>query len=59
MSPILSPCIGVCALGEDDRCAGCLRSGGEIAGWVAMSDAEREYLMDVVLPAREAGRVEA
>lgn len=53
---ILSPCIGVCTLDSDGRCEGCLRSGEEIARWSAMSDGERQYLMDVVLPQREAMR---
>jgi uncharacterized protein len=59
MKPILSPCIGICALGDDDLCAGCLRSGDEIAAWLAMSEAERERMMNEVLPAREAARVGA
>jgi predicted Fe-S protein YdhL (DUF1289 family) len=54
--PILSPCIGVCHLGADGYCEGCLRSGDEIARWVAMGDVERRRLMDDVLPAREERR---
>ncbi|MGN6519270.1 MAG: DUF1289 domain-containing protein [Dokdonella sp.] len=54
--PILSPCIGICRLGGDGYCEGCLRSGEEIARWVAMGEAERRRLMDVVLPQREAAR---
>jgi uncharacterized protein len=57
--PILSPCIGICALGDDGLCAGCLRSGEEIAAWLAMSEAERAHLMDEVLPVRAAARVGA
>lgn len=52
--PILSPCIGVCRLGVDGYCVGCLRSGDEIAAWLRMSDAERRHLVEIVLPAREA-----
>jgi uncharacterized protein len=59
MNTILSPCIGVCAIGDDGLCAGCLRSGDEIALWSALSDAQREHVMDVVLPAREAARAGA
>lgn len=51
--PILSPCIGICELGRDGLCKGCLRSGDEIARWVSMSDAERRHLMDEILPQRE------
>ncbi len=54
--PILSPCIGICRLGSDGYCEGCLRSGDEIARWVAMGEAERRRLVDEVLPAREAAR---
>ncbi len=28
-----SPCVGVCALDDDDICIGCLRSGQEITQW--------------------------
>ncbi|WP_300618008.1 DUF1289 domain-containing protein [Dokdonella sp.] len=55
-SPILSPCIGICRLGEDGLCDGCLRSGDEIARWIAMSDAERRHIVEDVLPSREAER---
>ena len=54
--PILSPCIGICRLDGDGYCEGCLRSGEEIAAWVAMGEGERRRLMDEVLPAREALR---
>jgi predicted Fe-S protein YdhL (DUF1289 family) len=53
---ILSPCIGICHLGADGLCEGCLRSGEEIARWMAMGDPERRRIMDVVLPEREARR---
>lgn len=53
---MLTPCIGVCELGPDGLCAGCFRSGDEIASWTRYSDAERRRLMDEILPAREAQR---
>jgi len=52
--PILSPCIGICRLGADGYCEGCLRTGEEIASWLAMGERERRRLMDEVLPQREA-----
>ena len=55
-SPILSPCIGICQLGSDGFCEGCLRSGDEIARWVAMGERERRRMLDEVLPKREASR---
>ena len=53
---VLSPCVGVCSLGDDGLCEGCFRSGDEIASWTRYSDAERRRLMDEILPAREAQR---
>jgi predicted Fe-S protein YdhL (DUF1289 family) len=54
--PVLSPCVGICRLGADGLCDGCLRTGEEIARWLAMGDAERRRLMDVELPSREERR---
>lgn len=54
--PVLSPCIGICQLDDTGLCAGCLRSGDEIARWLSMSPAEREHLMHNVLPLRESGQ---
>jgi len=42
---IESPCIGTCTLGPAGLCVGCFRSAGEIAGWLAYSDAERRAIM--------------
>jgi hypothetical protein len=56
---VLSPCVGVCALGPDGLCQGCLRNVDEIAAWSRMSDAERLHVMDVLLPEREAKALRA
>lgn len=53
-TPILSPCVGICSLDAAGFCEGCFRTGEEIAGWAAMSEAERLRWMDEVLPEREA-----
>jgi uncharacterized protein len=53
---ILTPCIGVCELRADGLCAGCHRSGAEIAAWSTFDDDTRRWLMDEVLPQREAAR---
>lgn len=53
---VLSPCTGVCTLDTQGLCAGCLRTGDEIARWSTMGDAERLRVMDDVLPRREAAR---
>lgn len=52
--PILSPCIGICELDREGYCKGCLRTGDEIARWISMNDAERQHLIDDVLPQRES-----
>ncbi len=51
---VLSPCTGVCSLGDDGLCLGCLRTAAEIARWPQMGDDERLRLMEA-LPQREAG----
>ena len=50
---VLSPCIGVCSLGDDGLCDGCHRTTAEIARWSQMGDDERLRIMEVVLPSRE------
>lgn len=37
-APVPSPCVGVCALDEDDLCIGCCRSGEEISRWGSLDD---------------------
>jgi len=51
---VLSPCIGVCTLGNDGLCEGCWRTADEIAAWSTLSDSARLGLMLHVLPQREA-----
>lgn len=53
-APVLSPCIGLCQLDDGGLCVGCFRTGDEIGRWLGMSTAEREKLMSVILPQREA-----
>ncbi len=49
---IATPCIKVCVMDEaGDLCLGCLRTLEEIAGWSALSDAERRRVL-AELPAR-------
>ena len=36
-----SPCIGICRIGDDGCCEGCLRTLDEIARWGEMTAAER------------------
>jgi len=49
-----TPCIKICLLDDETGlCLGCGRSIREIAGWTAMTDAERRAVMRE-LPARKA-----
>ncbi|KZY60341.1 Fe-S oxidoreductase [Oleiphilus sp. HI0071] len=45
VKPIASPCVSICALDDSDICVGCHRSGQEIAGWGAKSEAEKAEIM--------------
>ncbi|MCL5799563.1 MAG: DUF1289 domain-containing protein [Gammaproteobacteria bacterium] len=36
-----SPCVGVCRIGTDGLCLGCLRTLAEIAAWGRMTLSER------------------
>lgn len=40
--PIATPCIGVCRIGEDELCTGCLRTVDEISYWRLYTEDERE-----------------
>lgn len=39
--PVPNPCVGVCALDENDLCIACQRSGIEIAEWGVYSNEEK------------------
>jgi len=51
----LTPCTGVCRLDTRGLCEGCLRTGDEIARWSTMDDTQKLWIMDEVLPHRQAG----
>jgi predicted Fe-S protein YdhL (DUF1289 family) len=54
MSAIPSPCTRICSLNPaTGLCRGCGRTIEEIAGWAALSDAERARIM-TLLPERLA-----
>ncbi|MEJ8568883.1 DUF1289 domain-containing protein [Elongatibacter sediminis] len=52
--PVQSPCIGVCTLGPNDLCIGCMRTSREIGDWLGYSEAERKRIT-----AELPGRLEA
>lgn len=38
---LVSPCVSICALDEEDICVGCFRTGGEISIWGLLSNDEK------------------
>jgi len=51
---VLSPCISVCALNEDDICIGCWRSGEEITQWWSLDDDGRRRILAAVAERQRA-----
>ena len=52
---VLSPCVGVCALDEDDVCIGCLRSGRGITQWGYVdNEGKRDILRNVEARLRQS-----
>ncbi len=55
--PIATPCIGVCRIGEDELCVGCLRNVDEISFWRLYSEEERQQAWQRIEQRRkDAGR---
>jgi predicted Fe-S protein YdhL (DUF1289 family) len=48
VDPIPSPCIGICALDDDDICIGCNRSIDEICAWGGASEDEKRAILEQV-----------
>jgi predicted Fe-S protein YdhL (DUF1289 family) len=44
MMEIESPCTKLCVI-ENEHCAGCLRTVGEIANWLLFTETERDEVM--------------
>ena len=52
-APVLSPCIGVCAMdAASGFCLGCLRTIDEIAAWSRASEATRRAINSALPPRR-------
>lgn len=45
---VMSPCVSICALDDEDICVGCYRTGMEISRWGSMTDDERREVMTLV-----------
>lgn len=52
--PVISPCVGICALDENDVCIGCYRSGREISDWGSMDNAQRRQVLQNVAEREQA-----
>ncbi len=50
---VVSPCVSVCALNDEDVCIGCYRTVDEITRWIRLDDEERRA---VIRLAAERGR---
>lgn len=40
-SNVITPCVGLCDLDENDICIGCYRSASEISDWMHKSEDEK------------------
>lgn len=46
--PVKSPCISLCALGINDICMGCQRTGDEISRWGTMTNPQRRAVLEQI-----------
>jgi len=44
--PVLSPCVDICALDENDVCIGCYRHGNEISNWNELTNTEKQKVLE-------------
>ena len=42
---VLSPCVGICALDENDVCIGCFRTGREISDWGDLNNEKKREVL--------------
>ncbi|WP_299180103.1 DUF1289 domain-containing protein [uncultured Neptuniibacter sp.] len=54
--PVPNPCVGVCALDENDLCIACQRSGIEIAEWGVYSNEDKRQVWEKIKQ-REQGHL--
>lgn len=50
-----SPCVKICELDRNDVCVGCGRTRAEIAGWTAMSEAQKAKVVELAEKRRSDG----
>jgi uncharacterized protein len=46
---VISPCISVCALDENDVCTGCYRLADEIRCWGSYSNSQKREVLQLAL----------
>ena len=49
-----SPCVSICALGEDEICTGCFRSADEITDWFLATDEQKREIIAKSAARRDA-----
>lgn len=52
--PVISPCVGICSLDENDICIGCYRTGREISDWGVMDNTQRRAVLSSVAEREQA-----
>lgn len=52
--PVISPCVGICSLDENDICIGCYRTGREISDWGVMDNNQRRAVLSSVAEREQA-----
>ncbi|MFZ0390795.1 MAG: DUF1289 domain-containing protein [Calditrichia bacterium] len=52
-SEVKSPCVGICAIAQNELCAGCFRTLEEIAQWNTLPDAAKRKILKEILHRRE------
>lgn len=52
--PVISPCVGICSLDENDICIGCYRTGREISDWGVMDNDQRRAVLQSVAAREQA-----
>lgn len=56
VTPVRSPCVGVCSLDENDICIACHRHGIEIGEWGVMTNEQKREVLNKVAR-REQGEI--
>lgn len=54
---VMSPCVSICALDDNDVCIGCHRTGEEIMRWMQLSNDERREVLRRVAEREKAALI--